>query len=614
MTQMTHPTCGSVETTIVSSRTSKGHRSRLTLSNGERLQSRRFLPLGKGDCVLARQDSIWVFVKRDETWIDLTNPWTKEVSTSIFGQDVVLTFKEIESSEELNHFSILQNLHYRGAGGAGRTIPLIAKSNIWDLPSVLGFIEISSSMIANTARKNFLNFPYHEGTTLLWKTWDRTAAREYSNLICRISRFVVHPEIRGLGLAKLFTDAAKSFANARWHFGGFKPRFMEITADMLRYYPFLHSDFFFVGQTEGNEHRLQKDMRYLARRALGGDGHKGMPQGGGGIMTLQRGYARTLLDYTNAYGKTLPDVIHSLKYDASTLDQETWEALHKLNRRPKPCYMAALTTDAKKFISTRQTTLKTVEAGTATVTMPKKLMWHVRDVAIRVSAQISQSKDGRILQDTFGFVGSHLEATILRETSFCIRSTEVLLVCGASGSGKSVLLDCLSHLSDLSDPSERRLNGEERSVICGGSITPSATIQGLMDLPTGLTPLDLLGRVPLEQFLNVTAQVGLAEPQLFVRPTETLSSGQKYRLQVALSILQGSDILVIDNFCENLDRFTIWAVCKGLRRLIRQHGMSAIVATAGYERVREPLDPDQALLLRRGDAATLVNRSVIGVS
>lgn len=71
-------------------------------------------------------------------------------------------------------------------------------------------------------------------------------------------------------------------------------------------------------------------------------------------MTLQRGYAAQLIRYLQRTGKSLPDVIHSLKYDPSMLDQETWEALYRLNRRPKPSYMAGLTEDAQVFIKERK--------------------------------------------------------------------------------------------------------------------------------------------------------------------------------------------------------------------------------------------------------------------
>ena len=599
------PTLTGIDPVVVSSRTAIGHRARFTLADGTKIETRRFIPLGKGDCVRVHNGAISVLVRRDHHWIDITDTWTCETTTTISGEKTVITFKEIESAEELKHFSILQTLHYRGAGGAGRTVPLIAQSNIWDLPAVLGFIELSSSMIANSARKRFLDFPYRENDTLLWKSWDRKTAQEFSNLVCRISRFVIHPEIRGLGLAKLFTDAAKCYVTERWHFGGFRPRFLEITADMLRYYPFLGSDFLFVGETEGNEHRLQKDMQYLVRKALGGNGRKGMPQGGGGIMTLQRGYASALLDYTDTYGKTIPDVIHSLRFDASVLDQRSWEALHKLNRKPKPCYIAGLTQDAVHFVENRAADFRTPQR-TEMISQSRELnQWNVEKVEIGVSAMISQTKEARRLQDSFGFVGSKLEVLILRQTSFCIRPSELLLVCGASGSGKSLLLNCLRSLTSSEQGARKKIVSNGSIVSFSGTFAPQANIETLADLPVATTPLDLKGKTPLEEFLSVTADLGLAEPQLFVRPTETLSSGQKYRLQVALTALKKPDLLVIDNFCENLDRFTIQAVCKGLRRLACRYRMGVIVATASYERVRTSINAERLLLLRRGDSATI---------
>ena len=347
------------ESLLVSSRTVHRNRARFHLSNGLGFESRRFLPLGKGDSVALAQGDVWVLVKRDRAWINVTRPWTKSYRVQVAGKNAKVTIKEIDSVDELAHFSTLQTLHYRGAGGAGRTAPLIGTCDIWDLPAQLGFIEISSSMIANSARTRLLNFPYHDPTGIHWQTWNNTTARSYSNLICRISRFVIHPEIRGLGLAKVFTDAAIHYSNDRWHFGGYRPRFLEITADMLRYYSFLDHRFLFVGETQGNEHRLQKDMTYLARRAIRAKGSKGMPQGGGGIMTLQRGYANKLLEYTSRTGKTLTEVIESLRVDASSLDQETWEALYRLNRKPKPCYMAGLTPASRDFMKQRDIAVQT---------------------------------------------------------------------------------------------------------------------------------------------------------------------------------------------------------------------------------------------------------------
>ena len=162
-----------------------------------------------------------------------------------------------------------------------------------------------------------------------------------------------------------------------------------------------------------------------------------LPQGGGGIMTLQRGYAMQLLKFANVTGRSIPDVIESLRYDPAALDQETWEALFRLNRRPKPCYVAGLSKEAKAYVKARRpdgrTGAKKKKADT-----PRKVAWELSDVSISAVSEISQTSQARMLQDAFGFVGSSIETQILRSTSFSLRPGEVTLVAGASGSGKTV--------------------------------------------------------------------------------------------------------------------------------------------------------------------------------
>ena len=591
-------------------RTSTQEKAIFKLEDGRKFESHRFLPLGKGDRVCLQENQLLVLTTKDNSWIDITHAWETEFRLSLLDGTIPIIFKEIETKLELEQFYGLQMFHYRGGSGVGRTVPIIAKSAIWDLPSLLGFIEISSSMIANTARKRFLDYPYREESEFLWKSWDRDAARKYSNMICRISRFVIHPEIRGIGLARLFLDAALRYAADRWHFGGFRPRFMEITADMLRYYHFLNEPYKYVGETEGNEHRLEKDMNYLVRKALAEDGFKNLPQGGGGIMTLQRSYASKLYKFIKANNKALPEVINSLKYDPSSLDQETWEALHRLNRKPKPCYMAGISVEAREYVNTRARLLsfKTSECIPSSKVKTKK--WQIKGLTVDGSAKISQSKDARNLQDSFGFVGSDVTSTILQPTNFVLKSGETTLICGASGAGKTLLLNAVSNLFGSSnDLHSENYSNAYTTVRYSGCVNKSAKVQSFQQLSADLTPLDMIGRVSLTEFLAVTACTGLAEPQLLVRPIKTLSSGQKYRLQIALSFLKKPEILIIDNFCEHLDRFTLIAVCKGIKYLVKRYNVALIVATAGYDRVQESLNPDQKILVRRGDRA--VNKSQI---
>lgn len=586
----------------VCSRVAQGHLSRFRLSDGTTLTSRRFIGLGQGDTVFVDDDCLWVQVKKDARWIEMKEAWQRNSHISVSGESIDLVFKEIETQDELESFETLRGFHYRGGGGAGRTVPLISITNAIDIPKCVGFIEISSSMIANTARKRFFDYPYEDPSGISWKQWDRTASLKYSNLICRISRFVIHPELRGLGLAHQFTAAAKAFSKERWHYGGYLPRFLEITADMLKYYPFVDPEFAYMGETEGNEHRLQKDMSYLVRKALARNDVRDMPQGGGGIMTLQRGYAMQLLKFAEATGRSVVDVIESLRYDPAALDQETWEALFRLNRRPKPCYVAGLSSASSSYVNARRRDSKTSKRKDAKIETTKNKIFDLNDVSISAISPISQTTQARMLQDAFGFVGSDIETLILRASSFSFRSGEVTLIAGASGSGKTVLANHIRSLCE-GEICPRELTVGGATFVLGGSISSSAKVASLRELPLDRCPLDLLAKSPLDEFLSVAARCGLAEPQLFVRPISSLSSGQRYRLQVALAALEKPDVLMIDNFCEPLDFYTSYAVCKGLRTLALEQRFSLVVATAAYRGIRGLLEADQCIMLRRGSEA-----------
>lgn len=579
------------------SRTVKGGKTLVRLSSGARFTARRFFPAGEGDLLRLEGDSIEVYAKNDRAWIEIGRPWVFEKVSQFAGASTVLKFKEIETDRELQLFEDLRKFHYRGGGGAGRTVPLIVTSDLWDLPTLLGFVEVSSSMIANSARKRFLDFPYSETEGPRWMSWDRAATKHYSNIICRISRFVIHPEVRGLGLAKYFCEAVRAFANERWHYGGFKPRFVEITADMLRYYKFLDQRFVLMGHTEGNEHRVTKDMKYLVGKGLSVEGPKSMPQGGGGIMTLQRGYAAQLMKYMRQNDKSLVDMIDTLKFDVARLDQETWEALHKINRRPKPTYTAGITIEAERYVETRRQMLEVPSA----LPTPQQVVgktWTVDNVLIEVATGMAQSSEARLLQDAFGFVGSSLKTKIVDDLSFAVVRNAVTLVCGASGSGKTVLLSIVGELFDAT--SSDAISSETINI--RGSASGHPHVIYLEPLPDQAYPIELKGRASLEDFLTVTAKCGLAEPQLLVRPVASLSSGQRYRLQVALAVLKKPDILIIDNFCEPLDRYTALAVIKGIQRLAQERSFAVLAATASYDRLLDLFTPDQTILLRRGDS------------
>lgn len=171
--------------------------------------------------------------------------------------------KEITDSDEYNGCHTLAEFHYRDNSVAGRTAKIIACTFHPLYPKVLGYIELATPFLMNKPRGKVLNSPFAIDN-ISWECWDSKTMSKYINTIVRISRCVVYPEFRSLGLGQLLVKHAYEFAKTHWQVAGLKPYFIEISADMLKYVPFAEkAGMHFIGETEGNLSRLHKDMKYL---------------------------------------------------------------------------------------------------------------------------------------------------------------------------------------------------------------------------------------------------------------------------------------------------------------------------------------------------------------
>ncbi len=91
----------------------------------------------------------------------------------------------------------------------------------------------------NKPRSIVFDSEFRGSSSIGWNHWDKDAVRSYTNVVVRIARCVVSPEFRGLGIARILVEHAIKFARTHWHIAKLKPLFLEITADMLRYVPFV---------------------------------------------------------------------------------------------------------------------------------------------------------------------------------------------------------------------------------------------------------------------------------------------------------------------------------------------------------------------------------------
>lgn len=582
---------------LVSGKRVVNGRLELSLEGRSPITVGRFSPVGKGDVLTQDGESLFVQLSRTRTRVPLTPSWQTSATLELTPRLAVIV-KEIETDDEFSGYQRLTEYHYRGNGGVGRRVPLVACINCWELPSVVGFIELASSFLVNTARSRVLDTRFSDPSrNIAWTQWKVRSSRISSNnhivpqnSIVRISRCVVFPELRGVGLSKALVDAAILYSQQRWHVGGVQPSFIEITAEMLRYWPFVKgSGFLYLGDTDGNEHRVEEDMRYLLGLSLH---RKNLPRGGGGILSLQRAHAALLQKVMHQRGITLKQVLDYLRQSPDKLSDEDWVQLHRVYRRGKPTYIRGLTSAAEIFLQrkVRQDSGRRVKVKE----QRDSVVADARGVSIHVVSQPVKSVRARRVQEAFGIVRTEFRATLVTDLDLTVSAGQVILIGGPSGTGKSLLLRVIRYLVGIGSRKGRLPEGVVFDV---QNVTTGVRVAWPRVTPRSMAPVELLEGVPLDEALQILASAGLAEAQLFVRPARTLSLGQSYRLSLALALAENPDLLLVDEYCEPLDRYSAAAVGKNLRKTATQRQMGVIVATADPERVASSLAPDRTLLL-----------------
>jgi ABC-type lipoprotein export system ATPase subunit/GNAT superfamily N-acetyltransferase len=596
----------------VKSRVRKGIETRLTLADGRLIFVQPFAAVGQGDRVIAGKQKLQVSVENGARAVTVLPGWHASYAIPLGNRIFMLTVKEVENESELDALQRLKGFHYRNASSTGRTVPLIATIDDLLLPPVVGFIEIASALLVNTARKKILDRPFIEKDFgIVWQRWDMPTAKKNTRRIARISRCVVYPEIRGLGLSKYLAEAAITYAKDRWHYGGTKPIFLEITADMLRYIPFVKgAGFVFVGHTEGNTQRVLKDMRYLLQRNIKSKSDKDFPKGGGGIMDLQRSYAVTLQALMKKRGLNLESLLNMLRRDPSGFNDDEWISLHRVFRHPKPTYMVGLTRSAEAML---RAVSPLVDGGTHAEketferaiqdTGPTGPILSFTALSLSTIAVPSRTARARKVAEAFGVVSKDVGTTLIGDLSLEISKGNIVLVTGPSGSGKSLLLHALAHLSQ----SKVSKFGEFTNVtLTVGASKGNPKVAWLEPYRSELSAVDLLEHLPIEEALSTLAAAGLGEAPLFVKPTKYFSDGQLYRLAIAIALSKKPNLLIADAFCEPLDFFSMATVCRRLRSYCRQRGIAVIAATADPARTIELLQPDNVLQLLPGRTHSLV--------
>ncbi|RMD95237.1 MAG: GNAT family N-acetyltransferase [Calditrichaeota bacterium] len=548
-----------------------------------------YSPLDKNSSL--EQD--YLFIECKNGIAQITPIYSSETVLQAGDLYIPVTIKEISRQDEFDGYTALTQYHYRDKILFGRHAPLVAVTCHPMLPRVVGYIDLATAFFVNTPRRNILDEPTHlNGVS--WDSWTKDVIRERIPLFVRIARCVVHPEMRSMGLGTLLVEHAARFARTHWQSAHWKPYFLEISADMLRYIPFAEkAGMIFVGETEGNLKRIAKDLRYLkANEArLQKEIFKGEVFG---ILDTKLSQLTKASNAVNGSGKKIDQFIAE-QIENPTLDG--WAKLAGVLSLPKPHYMRGLTEEAAKLI-TQRAQEKNISASPAQdgqiyidQIYKSRLRQPVRleNITYQVEFSVTRTPITHQIERAFEISLDNLIQPIFRNLTLEILPGEILVITGLSGTGKTTLLQLLA--GKLS-PSSGKISLPDNAKI--GQLNPISVSRPL---------IEVIGRKDTGKGIYWMGVVGLSEPYLYVKPFTALSAGQKYRAMLARLLIRGANLWLIDEFCENLDVVNTHLLSQKISTLARKVGATVVIASSNASRFVKPLHPDRVLILK-GPAET----------
>ena len=179
-----------------------------------------------------------------------------------------------------------------------------------------------------------------------------------------------------------------------------------------------------------------------------------------------------------------------------------------------------------------------------------------------------------------GYHPATAEKAVLKEVNLKVESQRPLIISGASGSGKTSLLELIGGLTRPSNGkiywNRKITNDRQRRAICGIVFQfPERHFIGLT------TSQELrLGHRRLSGDLQteIIKKVGLGSIDITAAP-ETLSGGQQRRLSIAVQLIRKPKILLLDEPTAGLD----WSVRDEILLLIKELSKEQLLIIVTHE-------------------------------
>jgi len=99
----------------------------------------------------------------------------------------------------------------------------------------------------------------------------------------------------------------------------------------------------------------------------------------------------------------------------------------------------------------------------------------------------------------------------------------------------------------------------------------------------------------IQQIAEICSAVGFNTIPSWMKPYSVLSTGEKFRVELARHLLQGGDQIVLDEFTSVVDRQVAHIGCHAVQKYIRKHANKSMVAVTCHYDVIDWLQPDWLL-------------------
>jgi len=230
------------------------------------------------------------------------------------------------------------------------------------------------------------------------------------------------------------------------------------------------------------------------------------------------------------------------------------------------------------------------------------------DICNAPDADTCPISSGEVLFEnvSFGYGGSG-EHLVLRDINFCAKSGQTIAILGATGSGKSTLINLIPRFYDVTSGSVK-VDGRDVRVVDlatlrnGIGIVPQETVLFSGSIKDNIrwgkkdaTDGEIVEVCKIAQAHDFITSFSEAYDTQLGQRGVNLSGGQKQRIAIARAIIKKPKILLLDDSTSSVDMVTEQRIQQGLKQFAKDCTIFIIA-----QRISSVLDSDTILILSDG--------------